>query len=193
MTDTPSSLLNRLQQEAAPADWKRLVDLYQPLLRNWLKRDPALRAEVDDLIQDILQSVVRKIPDFRRERTGSFRCWLRVITANRVNLFWRQRRNHLPVVDGGEGALLISQLEDPDSLLSRQWDAEHNSYVLQRLMNLIEPEFTAKTWQMFRRHVLDGASTSAVAEELGTTENAVLVARCRILKRLREEAGGLID
>jgi RNA polymerase sigma-70 factor (ECF subfamily) len=139
MNDTPSTLLDRLQGEATPADWQRLVDLYDPLLRHWLQRDPALRAEVDDLIQDILQSVVRKIPDFRRQRTGSFRSWLRVITANRVHLFWRRQRSQLAAVGGDEAALQIAQLADPESPLSQEWDAEHNRYVLARLMALVEP------------------------------------------------------
>lgn len=193
MADTPVSLLDRLQREPKPADWQRLVELYQPLLRCWLACQPALRGEADDLIQDILQSVVRKLPEFRRQRDGSFRRWLRVITANRVSLFWRQRDKEERAAGGDEGALLLAQLEDPDSLLSRRWDEEHDRYVLQRLMKLIEPEFAARIWQAFRRHALEGAAPAIVAAELGMSENAVLIARCRILKRLREEAQGLVD
>ena len=66
-------------------------------------------------------------------------------------------------------------------------------YVVTELPELIESEFRPDTWLAFRRHVLDGLSVAAVAQELGMTENAVLIARCRILKRLREEAQGLID
>lgn len=193
MSETPVSLLDRLQGQPTPADWQRFVDLYEPLLRGWLGRDAAVRNEADDLIQDILKSLVQKLPDFRRQRAGSFRRWLRVITVNRVNLYWRQRRGQ-PLAEGGNGAeARLAQLEDPDSPVSRLWDEEHNRHVLRRLLQLIEPEFAEKTWRAFRRHVLDGAPTAAVAAELGTSEGAVLIARCRILKRLREEARGLVD
>jgi RNA polymerase sigma factor (sigma-70 family) len=193
MADTPVSLLDRLQQRPADADWQRLVDLYTPLLRDWLSRYQAPRQEDDDLIQEILRCVVAKIPDFRRQRTGSFRRWLQVITANCVNHYWRKQGGKPAAAGGDDGELLLAQLADPESPLDRTIDAEHNHYVLRRLLQLIEPEFRPQTWQAFRRHVLDGAPPAVVAEELGVSVTAVLIARCRILKRLRQEARGLID
>ena len=49
------------------------------------------------------------------------------------------------------------------------------------------------TWEAFVRFALDGRSAAEVADELGTTEEAVLKGKYRILKRLREEAAGLIS
>ena len=42
----------------------------------WLARSPLQRADHDDLIQEVLQIVVRKLPEFQRRREGSFRAWL---------------------------------------------------------------------------------------------------------------------
>lgn len=193
VTETPISLLDRLQHKPAPADWQRLVELYTPLLRDWLSRYPALRQEKDDLIQEILRCVVAKIAEFRRQRAGSFRRWLQIITVNCVNLHWRKQRGKPSAVGGSDGDLLLSQLENPDSPLDRSIDAEHDRFVVRRLLQLIEPEFRPQTWQAFQRHVLDGLPPATVAEELGLSVNAILIARSRILKRLREEAQGLID
>lgn len=193
MAETPVSLLDRLQRKPAPADWQRLVELYTPLLRDWLSRSAAPRQEADDLIQEILRCVVAKIADFQRQRTGSFRRWLQVITANCINLYWRKQGGKPAAVGGAEGELLLSQLADPDDPLDRSIDGEYNRYVVRRLIQLIEPEFQPQTWQAFQRHVLDGQPPAAVAEELGISANAVLIARSRILKRLREEAQGLIE
>lgn len=193
VAETPVSLLDRLQQKPAPADWQRLVELYTPLLRDWLSRYPALRQEMDDLIQEILRCVVAKIPEFRRQRTGSFRRWLQVITANCINLYWRKQGGKPSPVGGAEGELLLSQLADPDDPLDRSIDAEYRRYVVRRLVQLIEPEFRPQTWQAFQRRILDDLPPAAVAEELGISVNAVLVACSRILKRLREEAQGLIE
>jgi len=49
------------------------------------------------------------------------------------------------------------------------------------------------TWRAFRRQVVDECSASSVADELGLTANAVLIAKSRVLRRLREEARGLTD
>jgi RNA polymerase sigma-70 factor (ECF subfamily) len=84
-------------------------------------------------------------------------------------------------------------LEDPDSGLSRLWDEEHDRHVLRRLMELIEHEFSPAAWQAFRRVGLSGEGAAAVAADLGMTVNAVLLAKSRVLRRLRQEARGLVD
>jgi RNA polymerase sigma-70 factor (ECF subfamily) len=46
---------------------------------------------------------------------------------------------------------------------------------------------------MFRLFVLDGFPAAAVAAKLGTTPNAVFIAKSRVMARLRQEAEGLIE
>jgi RNA polymerase sigma-70 factor (ECF subfamily) len=65
--------------------------------------------------------------------------------------------------------------------------------VLRRLLELLGREFEPKTLQAFRRVGLDGAKAREVAEELGMTVGAVYVAKSAVLRRLRQEARGLID
>ena len=56
----------------------------------------------------------------------------------------------------------------------------------------MQPDFTPTTWEAFRRFGVDGVPAGQVAEELGLSENAVILAKSRVLKRLREEAGDLL-
>ncbi len=65
--------------------------------------------------------------------------------------------------------------------------------MLYRLLELLEPEFEATTWQAFQRQVIGGAPARAVAAELRMTVNAVLIAKSRVLSRLRHDAEGLVD
>jgi RNA polymerase sigma-70 factor (ECF subfamily) len=58
-------------------------------------------------------------------------------------------------------------------------------------MKLIEGDFTPATWAAFCRQVLDGRSPKDVATELGLSVNSVLLAKSRVLKRLRAELPGL--
>ena len=53
-------------------------------------------------------------------------------------------------------------------------------------------DFNPTSWEAFRRFALDGRPAGRVAEDLGISENAVLLAKSRVLKRLREEAGELL-
>ena len=60
-------------------------------------------------------------------------------------------------------------------------------------MRRVQGDFVATTWQAFRRHVLESKPAPRVAEELGLSLNSVLLAKSRVLKRLRRELAGLVD
>jgi RNA polymerase sigma factor (sigma-70 family) len=194
MSQTSISLLERLRVHPESGDWKRLVELYTPLVRLWFIRQEMPAADADELTQDVLGVVVRELVHFEHnQRPGAFRAWLRAITVNRLRGYWRGRR-HSPQADGGSDATRrLEQLEDPHSSLSQLWDQEHDRYVLGRLMKLIEPEFPLAWWQAFRRHVVEGARASEVAKELEVSVNVVLLAKSRILRRLRQEAAGFVE
>src|ERR671925_2035841 len=61
MFETSASLLQRLHQQADEASWKRLVDLYTPLLQGWFRRERIPPSDVDDLVQDVLAVLVREL------------------------------------------------------------------------------------------------------------------------------------
>jgi RNA polymerase sigma-70 factor (ECF subfamily) len=183
--DTSLSLLERLGDLTDGDAWGRLVEVYSGLLHVWLRGAGLQAADRDDLTQRVLEVLVRRLPDFEHSgRPGAFRAWLRGITTNLLREFWRQR----PAADS---ASVLDQLADPASALSRCWDEQHDRHVLHELMKLVQPQFAALTWQGFRRTALDGAPAGAVAAELGMTVNAVLIAKSRVLARLRQEASAL--
>lgn len=186
--NTPTSLFERLRDPADAASWRRMVDLYSPLIRRWLGR-AVPGADEDDLVQDILGAVLRSMPTFVHSgRPGSFRRWLRTTTARHLSAFWRARRarpGEAPPVDW-------EQIEDSESESARAWDREHDEFVARRLLELMEPEFSRTTWLAFRRQVIDGLPAAEVAAGLGTSVNAVLLAKSRVLARLRKECRGLI-
>jgi RNA polymerase sigma-70 factor (ECF subfamily) len=193
MQTTSLSLLDRLKSASPDApDWQKLQEIYLPLIRHWLSRFPDIRDEADDLAQEVLQTLFHELPSFERRRDGAFRAWLRQITVNRVRAFWKARRKQ-PLPAGTDADQLLSQHADPHSDLSRQWDQDHDRHVLQKLLALVQPDFEPNTWEAFQRFALEGRPASQVAAELATTENAVMLAKYRILKRLREEVGGLLD
>jgi RNA polymerase sigma-70 factor (ECF subfamily) len=64
---------------------------------------------------------------------------------------------------------------------------------LRRALGLIEGEFEGRTWQAFWRVQMEGRSTDEVGAELGMTPAAVRKAKFRVLRRLREELGDLLE
>jgi RNA polymerase sigma-70 factor (ECF subfamily) len=191
--ETSATLLERLRTAPDEAAWRRLDDLYRPLIRRWLLHDGSLGEEAEDLVQEVMAVLVRELPDFQRRRTGSFRRWLRGITAHRLAAYYRARQNRPRALGSPLEESPLRQLADRNSELSRQWDEDHDRHVLRRLLELIEPSFEPTTLAAFRRVAFDGVAPARAAEELDVSLNAVLLAKSRVLRRLRQEAEGLID
>jgi RNA polymerase sigma-70 factor (ECF subfamily) len=190
---TSVSLLDRLKAARPDAsDWHRLQGIYLPLIQRWLARVPGLGDEVGDLAQDVFLVVVRELPRFERRREGSFRAWLRKVTVNKARRHWRRRRRR-PAVGLDPAAGFLDRLEAPHSELAREWDHDHDRHVFDRLLAIVQSDFHPTTWAAFQRFAVDGLPAARVAEELGLSENAVLQAKSRILKRLRQEAGDLLN
>jgi RNA polymerase sigma-70 factor (ECF subfamily) len=193
MNETRQSLLLRAQTGEENA-WKDLTDLYRPLIIGWLNRQGVPARDLEDLSQDILLTVVKHLPTFQHSgRRGAFRSWLRTIVCSRTTDYWRAIDASTQASGGSGATAALQQLADPDSSLNRQWDEEHDRYVLDCLLDLVEEEFEPATLQAFRRLALDGASGAEAAQELGLSVAAVYVAKSRVLQRIRQEAEGLID
>ena len=193
MNETRQSLLLRAQTGEEGA-WKDLTDLYRPLIIGWLNRQGVPAVDLDDLAQDVLLSVVKHLPAFEHSgRRGAFRSWLRTIVCSRTIDYWRAADAGTPASGGSGATAALQQIADPDSDLNRQWDQEHDRYVIRCLLDLVEAEFEPTTRRAFQRLALDGASGAEVAQELGLSVAAAYVAKSRVLQRIRQEAEGLID
>lgn len=194
MNSTSISLLNRLQQENGSKNWSRLVDLYAPLLRLWLRKYDVQTSDADDLVQEVLMAVSKDLKSFDHNgRPGAFRSWLRTILVHRLRNFWRARNRRPQAGGDSEIDRRLDQLEDPASEMSEIWNRQHDRSVTRQLLALTQSSFEPGTWTAFCRVALDGAKPDVVASELGISLNAVFIAKSRVLSRLRQEAEGLIE
>ena len=193
MATTSASLLERLRRSyPVAADWRRLHELYAPLIRRWVARTPGVGSDADDLCQEVLTVLVAELPRFERRRDGSFRAWLRLVAVHRVRT-WRRARARRPVVASDPAEAFLSELADPAGDLARQWDRDHDRHVVDRLLSLVRPDFTAPTWAAFEGLALESRPAAAVAAGLGLSVDAVLQTKSRVLRRLRQEAGEFLD
>jgi RNA polymerase sigma-70 factor, ECF subfamily len=192
MNVTRQSLLYRAQAGEAGA-WTDLTDLYRPLIFGWLNRQGVPASDLQDLSQEVLLSVVKHLPAFEHSgQRGAFRTWLRTILTSRTTDYWRASPGAR--AQGGSRAIAaLQEIADPTMDLARDWDEEHDRYILQCLLDLVEQEFEPTTLKAFRRLAIDGISGAEAAEELQMTVSAVYVAKSRVLQRIRQEAEGLID
>jgi len=192
MDTTPQSLLDRLRRDPTDqASWARLHDLYTPLLHRWLQRlRPLPYHDAEDLTQNILTIVVKKLPGFEHnQRDGAFRAWLRQILVKCLQEHFKKGPSVAP--RAGEESLAI--LQDPHSDLARMFDEEHQAHVYSRLTQLAKDEFSGQTWDLFDATVLHQEPIADVAKRWKVTENVVYLARSRVLHWLRKEGKCLLD
>ncbi len=194
MDETSISLLNRLQRTDDTETWDRLVGLYAPLLKSWLRKYDVQPTDADDLVQEVLMAVSQDVTTFDHSgRPGAFRAWLKTILVNRLRNFWRARGRRPQARGDSDIERKLAQLENPASEMSQLWNRQHDLHVARQLLALSEPQFAPNTWKAFCRVAIDGERPDVVAAELGISLNSVFIAKSRVLSKLRQEAQGLVE
>jgi RNA polymerase sigma-70 factor (ECF subfamily) len=189
MNSTPASLLERLREPDADQAWRQFVALYTPLLYFWARRLNWPPGDAADLVQEVLTTLVRKMPEFSYDANKSFRGWLRTVTLN----VWRQaaRKRTAPTAEIAVD-VQFDELPAPDTETDFAED-EYRRYLVGRALELMQSEFQANTWRACWASIVDGRPAADVAQELGMTPNAVYLAKARVLRRLYEELNGLLN
>lgn len=192
-TSTSRSLLQRLHDDEEAA-WERLVSLYAPLVYYWCRKFDLPDQDLADIVQDVFQSVSAKIHQFHKEKpSDTFRGWLRTISRNKVYDYYRRRGNEPKAVGGTDAQTRFTQVEDIDFDNHESEEQAASNALFHRALDLIKADFKPTTWEAFWRVVVDGKTPKEVGEELSMQPGNVRVAKSRVLQRLRQELGDLID
>jgi RNA polymerase sigma-70 factor (ECF subfamily) len=190
---TSPSLLLRVQADDQEA-WNRLVDLYAPLIYHWCLRAQLGTEDAADVFQETFRSVAQHIRDFRRDRPGdSFRGWLRTITQNKIRDHFRRAQNEPKAAGGTDAHVRMNAEPDPISLEEDDSEQRIVHQQLHRTLEMIRGEFEERTWQAFWKVQIEGKTTNEVGAELSMTPAAVRKAKLRVLARLRQELGELLE
>jgi RNA polymerase sigma-70 factor (ECF subfamily) len=185
--DTSASLLERLKSPTDQNAWARFVRLYTPMIYSWARRVGLQEADAADLVQDVLTTLVRKLPEFHYEKDRSFRGWLRTVTLNR----WRDRARRLAVRPPEAPGEQVDDLPAPEA--DSFAEVEYRQHLVARALEVMQEEFQPATWKACWELVVVGRPAADVGRELGISENAVYLARGRVLRRLRRELDGLLQ
>ncbi|HVS34739.1 MAG TPA: sigma-70 family RNA polymerase sigma factor [Gemmataceae bacterium] len=188
MHSTPVSLLERLGRPHDQQAWERFVQLYTPLLCHWARRLEMEGQDAADLVQDVFTLLVQKLPTFHYDPGKRFRGWLWTVTLNCRRARLRSRGIPLQI----DAAAEMQQTITPDAAAAVA-EEEYRQFLTRRAMELMQTEFRPATWKAFWETVVNERPAAEVAAELGLTENAVYLAKGRVMRSLRQELAGLLD
>jgi RNA polymerase sigma-70 factor (ECF subfamily) len=111
---------------------------------------------------------------------------MRTALVNRWRDLCRRRAARPGLVDE-------QQLDALPGLDSPTQDNEDFEVLVAQALELIRPEFQPRTWQAFSDFFIQGQDAGSVAQSLGVSVGVVYGAKCRILRRLREELDGMLE
>jgi len=187
-------LLERVRARDADG-WRRLVELYSPLMYAWCRRSDLDGDQAADVVQEAFAKVARSVGEFRRDRPGdTFRGWLRIIVRNQIRDRLRRLAKEPQAAGGSTAHLRFEQLTDErlDESLSSHAAAEPGE-LYRRALELIQTQFEDRTWRAFWQTTIDGRASGDVAADLGMTAGAVRQAKSKVLARLRAEFGEVLE
>jgi RNA polymerase sigma-70 factor (ECF subfamily) len=193
-TSTSRSLLERVRADDTAA-WDRLVTLYAPLVLYWCRRWDLQEQDSADVFQEVFLAVAKHIAGFHKDRQGdTFRGWLRTITRNKVLDHFRRLGREPGGVGGTDALRNLSALPAPSAAEEQSVaDDQAERGLFYRGLDFIRAEFEPKTWQAFWKTAVEGRAAGDVAADLAMSPGAVRVAKSRVLNRLREELGDLME
>ena len=190
----PSSISTTLLEQVRkrqPDAWRRLVNLYGPVVYRWCRRLGLADADAADAVQEVFAAVAAHVAEFRRDREeDSFGAWLRTITRNKVRDHFRRGCDQ-PAAKGGTDAyeqMLDLSASQEESLLRTSGLGPDRQF-LHRALEVVRAEFENSTWEAFCRVVVESQSPTEAAQAMGLSVHAVYMAKSRVLKRLRQILG----
>ena len=188
---TTGSLLVGLKDHDDEA-WRRLVNLYTPLIYHWCQKHNLKDDDIPDVIQEVFKSIAEHVNRFHKDRErGTFRGWLRVITRNKAMDHYRRLGKEARGEGGTEALHRLEAIPAPETSGDTD-DSESRSVLFRQALELIREEFREPTWKAFWQVVVNGRTPADVADEMEMSPGAVRVAKCRVLHRLRLELGDLL-
>ena len=187
---TSTSWLSRIRHRD-PQAWRRLTELYGPLVYHWGRRHGLSAEDASDLTQEVFSAVAGAIERFlHAPERGTFRGWLWTIARNKLCDHFRRVTDREEAAGGTEAWLRLSSLPEVWSDVSQDvTDASELQRLFRRALDRVHSEFEDRTWQAFWLSTVEQQDTDDIAKQLDLSANSVRQAKSRVLRRLRRELG----
>jgi len=190
---TRQSLLVRLKNLEDQTSWQTFFDRYWKLIYGVARRSGMSDAEAQDVVQETIISVSKKIQGFAYDPTyGSFKGWLKRLTQWRITDYVRKKQyqSHGKRMPKEEpmGTSLMEILEDPAALnIEKAWDTEWESNLLELALAAVKQRVSPTQYQIFYFYSCKGIPAKQVAERLGVKLAEVYMASYKVSALVKKE------
>src|SRR5262245_2042157 len=183
---TSETLLNRVRSPLDQAAWNEFVERYGRRIYGWCRQWGLQEADAEDVTQDVLLRLARKMRGFAYDPSRSFRGWLRTLTHHAWSDFLEDRKRPGAGSGDGEVTRALEQVEARDDL-ARWLDEEFTRALFEEASARVRLRVQPHTWEAFRLTAIEGKSGAEAAVLLGMQVATVFVARSKVQKMLQDE------
>jgi len=196
---TRQSLLKRLKNWDDQDSWQDFFNIYWKLIYNVAIKAGLNDAEAQDVVQETVLSVARKIGEYRADTAfGSFKRWLLLITRRRIADQFRKRAPQMRAAsrtsepEGSTRTATVERVPDPASLdWNRVWDEQWQRNLMEVAMQRVKQKVSPKDWLLFHQQVVKAWPAEKVASKYNVSRAAAYVARYRVSRLIKKEAAWL--
>jgi RNA polymerase sigma-70 factor (ECF subfamily) len=166
-----------------PDAWNEFVDRYGPRIVKWSRAWGLQAADIDDVTQSVLATLLVRLRRFDYDPARGFRAFLRKVTNDTV-CDVISARGRL----GGASATLQALVgKEARADLARAIEDEFDLELLEKATWIVRSQVEPRTWEAYRLTAEEGLSGIEAATRLGMGAGAVYQAKSAVLRRLHEE------
>jgi RNA polymerase sigma-70 factor (ECF subfamily) len=190
---TRASLLSRLKNWEDQESWQDFFDTYWKLIYSVARKAGLTDAEAQDIVQETVISVARKIEGFRyNPAVCSFKTWMLRLTRWRIINQIKKRRHEQAAEPFGPRATADALELPPEEVpvgfeLEAIWDQEWERNLLDAALERVKRQVAPEQFQIFDLYCLEQWPAQKIARTLGVSVSRVYLAKHRISHLLARE------
>jgi len=197
---TRRTLLSRLRDLDDQESWRTFFNLYWRLLYNVARKSGLDDPGAQEIVQDTVIAVARKMPEFRYDPTrGTFRQWLLRITRRRIidhlrRIYRQPPKAEVPPESLDENEEHAAAITDHSAgAIEAAWDEEWEKSTFDAALAHVRTAVNPRHFQVFDYCVLKEWPASKVASTLGLNAAQVYLAKHRVTQAMKREVRRIND
>ena len=184
---TSPTLLGRLGRSPTDqAAWEAFVERYGPKIYAWCQHWQMQKADAEDVTQDVLLKLARKMANFSYDLSKSYRAWLKTITRHAWSDLQESRKTGTQGTGDSQALQVLASVAARDDLAARL-EQEFDKELLEEAALRVQLRVAPEKWQAFRLLALEGLSGEDVAQRVNMKVATVYVVRGKVQKLLQAE------
>lgn len=188
---TRRSLISRLRNCEDEESWQTFFRTYWKLIYSVAVRRGCTDAEAEEVVQETVISVARKMPEYRYDPAMcSFKGWLMHVTNWRVIDRIRKRLpgGATPIALDSAAAKLVDEIANPGaSDLELLWDEEWQKNLLDAALERVKRRVNPEHYQIFYLLLVKQQPPRKIASLLKISVGRVYVAKHRVGALVQQE------